>query len=164
MPHTIPTADVLVDSRPPASLLVEGYTDPCPTQPSLPDTPVDAPRMRIVSPMDPRDRQAIVSLTQALVEALQGRRPASQLERWAHPDVVATIGHLQRAGRDCDLAFRSARLQLVSPTVAEVVAHVVAEGHSRAVALRLVRCRTPGRWLCTRFETALWTVAVTRAG
>jgi hypothetical protein len=164
MPHTIPTTSVLVDSRPSAALLVGRYSDPCPTQPSLPDTSVDAPHLRIVSPMDPRDRQAIVSLTQALVEALQGRRPPSQLERWAHPDVVATIGHLQRAGRDVELVFRSARLQLVSPTVAEVVAHLVAAGNSRAVALRLVRFRTPGRWFCTRFESALWAPAVTRAG
>ncbi|WP_051208817.1 Rv3235 family protein [Propionicicella superfundia] len=166
MPHTTPraTVDVLADPRPAGHRLVAAYDDPCAFQPALPATPVDAPRVRILSRIDPVDRQAILSLTQAVIEALQGRRPTSQLERWAHPDIAATIGHLQRAGRESVLVFRSVRLQPVSSTVVEVAAHLVAGGRSRAVALRLARGRVPGRWLCTRFETALWTATVTRAG
>lgn len=133
-----------------------------PVQPALPFVPPDAPRLRLMSRFPGADRDAIVSLTHALMEALQGRRPLSQLERWAHPDVVATIEHLRSAGRNAPIAFRSARLQLVAETAAEISIHLVVDAHSRAAAMRLVRVR--GRWVCTRFESALWTTSVTKAG
>lgn len=166
MPYntSTPTVTRVPDPRPPARRLVCDYQTPRVAQPPLPTSPAETTRVRVLSRIDPSERQAVLVLTQAIVEALQGRRPLGQLDRWAHPDVVATIGHLHRAGEGRPIAFRSARVQSTTPTVAEVAVHLVVAGQSRAVALRLIRGRVPGRWMCTRFETALWTTAVTRAG
>lgn len=166
MSSLVPTASVtrITDPRPPAHRLLAGYPSQPGTQPTLPVDRGDSASVRVVSRIDPLERQAILALTQALMEAVQGRRRLTQLDRWAHPDVIATIGHLHRAGAGRQMSFRSARVQLVTAGIAEISVRLVVDGHSRAVGLRLVRGAAPGRWLCTRFETALWAPVITRAG
>jgi hypothetical protein len=163
-----PATVLLGDPRAVARPLVEPAVQPANRrsghQPTLPLHTTDEPRILAVSRIRPEDRAAISALTQALVETLQGRRPLAQLDRWVVPDVSALLGHLQRAGRQTTIAFRSARIQIVSASVAEVSLLLNVDGQHRAVALRLVRVHSGRHWVCTRFEAALWSTVVTKVG
>ena len=103
---------------------------------------------------------------QAVVEAVGGQRPASQLVRWTSPDVFRDLDRRARlVRRTAEQPGRPARtpgrppirpqvrsVHICRPTsdVAEVSVHVRHGHRSRALALRLERSR--GRWLCTVLE------------
>lgn len=161
-PSELATVTRLPDPRPPARLLVEPQETIPPSQPPLPLETDDEPAYTVEANMPAAVEQAVIGMVQAVIEALQGRRPVMQLARWVAPDVLATIGHLNRARPNTALRFRSARLQQATAGAVEAAVHLLVAGRSRAAALRLV-CYE-GRWLCTRFETALWAPTVTRAG
>lgn len=161
-PSELATITWLPDPRPPARLLIEPV-DPIPAaQPPLPLESYDEPSYTIEPGMPAGVEHDVIGMVQVVIEALQGRRPVSQLARWVAPDVIATIGHLHRAGPSGAVRFRSARLQQSRAGTIEAAVHLLVSGRSRAAALRLVR--HDDRWLCTRFEAALWAPTVTRAG
>ena len=97
-------------------------------------------------------------LAQAVVEAVGGQRPVSQLVRWTAPDVYRDLerrGSSSRLGapaaaRRC--ARRCAASTSADPTAtsAEVSVHVRHAERSRALAMRLER--HGDRWQCTVLE------------
>lgn len=161
-PSELVTVTWLPDPRPPARLLIEPPETIPTTQPPLPLERDDDPEYLVERDIPPGDGQAVIGLIQVVIEALQGRRPLTQLARWVAPDVVDTIGHLSRARPLTPVLFHSARLQQTRTGTIEAAIHLRIAGRSRAAAMRLVSYE--GRWLCTRFETALWAPTVVRAG
>lgn len=149
-------------SRPPAQRLLE----PVPLAPEPPEDPprgVDPPTFNGTDePLDPVLRQVATAITTGIVEALAGRRPLAQLERWASGDLISLVGHLSRARVARDLRLRSIRVQSPEFDVAEVAAHLRQGPASRAAAFRLQR--RDGHWTCTHLEIALRPDAVSRAG
>jgi hypothetical protein len=96
------------------------------------------------------------TLALAVIQALVGRRPVAQLNRWVVDDVLMAINiyqrrSLSRHGRIAvPTALRSVRVQHPDPEVAEVSAHVVIGKRSAAMAFRLEALGE--RWLCTALE------------
>ena len=93
----------------------------------------------------------------AMVEAVGGDRPVTQLVGWVNHEVYETVSTLAAAvsqTSDSDARARTGRPRLLSVHVsrpstdaAEVCGHVRQGVRSRAVALRLELHR--GRWICT---------------
>lgn len=93
----------------------------------------------------------------AVVEAVGGDRPVTQLAGWVSHEVYETVSALAAAvsrTSDSELRARTGRPRLLSVHVfrpatdaAEVCGHVRQGMRSRAVALRLELRR--GRWTCT---------------
>jgi Family of unknown function (DUF6459) len=96
------------------------------------------------------------TLALAVIQALVGRRPVTQLNRWVVDEVLVAISMYQRRslalhGRIAiPTAVRSVRVQHSDPGVAEVAAHVVIGKRSAAMAFRLEALGD--RWLCTALE------------
>jgi Family of unknown function (DUF6459) len=96
------------------------------------------------------------TLALAMIQALVGRRPVAQLNRWIAEDVLAAISIYQRRnlrenGRIAvPIAVHSVRVQHPDPAVAEVAAHMVIAKRSAAIAFRLEALGD--RWLCTALE------------
>jgi hypothetical protein len=96
------------------------------------------------------------TLALAVIQALVGRRPVAQLNRWVVDEVLMAINiyqrrSLSRHGRIAvPTALRSVRVQHPDPEVAEVSAHVVIGRRSAAMAFRLEALGE--RWLCTALE------------
>jgi len=96
------------------------------------------------------------TLALAVIQALVGQRPVSQLNRWMVEEVLAAINICQRRslslrGRTAiPTALRSVHVQHPDPDVAEVSAHVVMGRRSAAMAFRLEALGD--RWLCTALE------------
>jgi hypothetical protein len=108
------------------------------------------------------------TLALAVIQALVGQRPVSQLNRWVVDEVLVAISMYQRRslalhGRIAiPTAVRSVRVQHPDPEVAEVAAHVAMARRSAAMALRLEALGD--RWLCTALELgARWSRADLRA-
>jgi hypothetical protein len=121
-----------------------------------------APRPR---PELPDAQEWSAKLALAIIQALTGQRPISQLSRWVVDEVLAVISMYQRRSlRTHGLiampaALRSIRVQHPDPEVAEVSAHVVIGKRSAAMAFRLEALGD--RWLCTALELgAHWRSAV----
>jgi len=104
---------------------------------------------------------------QAVVEIVNGDRPASQLVRWTAPrvheeltrraQIVARAGvHQAGLGRGRRPVVRPAvqnvRTCFISPAVAEVSVHVRYGARSRALAARFEHLNQ--RWVCTALEFA----------
>jgi hypothetical protein len=104
---------------------------------------------------------------QAVVEIVNGDRPASQLVRWTSPrvyeelsrraQIVARAGvHQAGLGRGRRPVVRPAvqnvRTCFINPGVAEVSVHVRYGDRSRAIAARFEHHDT--RWICTALEFA----------
>jgi hypothetical protein len=96
------------------------------------------------------------TLALAVIQALVGQRPVSQLNRWMVEEVLAAISicqrrSLSRHGRTAvPAALRSVHVQHPDPEVAEVSAHVAIGKRSAAMAFRLEALGD--RWLCTALE------------
>jgi hypothetical protein len=96
------------------------------------------------------------TLALAVIQALVGRRPVAQLNRWIAEDVLAAISIYQRRnlrehGRMAvPIAVHSVRVQHPDPAVAEVAAHMVIAKRSTAMAFRLDAFGD--RWMCTALE------------
>jgi Family of unknown function (DUF6459) len=103
---------------------------------------------------DPQEWSTTLAL--AVIQALVGRRPVAQLNRWMIEEVIAAIGMYQRRsvrmhGRVAiPTALRSVRIQHPNPEVAEVSAHVMIGRRSAAMAFRLEALGD--RWMCTALE------------
>jgi hypothetical protein len=129
-------------------------------QPALPDTPEldHTRRARVPHVADHEVRSWAARFAQAVVEVVGGQRPASQLVRWAAPDVhrdLARRAHLVgltagRTARSVRPQVRSVHLCRPSATSAEVSVHVRHGARSRALAMRLDR--QGDRWTCTVLE------------
>ena len=109
----------------------------------------------------PDAREWSTTLALALIQALLGQRPVSQLSRWVVDEVLVAISTYQRRslalhGRTAiPAAVRSVRVQHPDPGVAEVAAHVALGRRSAAMAFRLEALGD--RWLCTALElSARW--------
>lgn len=96
------------------------------------------------------------TLALAVIQALVGRRPVAQLNRWVVEEVLGAISIRQRRslslhGRTAvPTALRSVHVQHPDPEVAEVSAHVAIGKQSAAMAFRLEAFGD--RWLCTALE------------
>lgn len=169
----VPSVRAVSDGRPPSSTWPT--SDPVARdQPRLVFEPsataeVDAPRPRgyrvvtVDPPWGDRSSSGLpdprlwsASLALALAEAVQGRRPISQLSRWVDEQVHATLAvAVRRDGHPASrpsrpAVLRSVRLQFPATDAVEVAAHVQVDGRSRALAFRLEGWYD--RWLCTALE------------
>lgn len=141
--------------------LVQGTLalDLCGGRPGLPETPELEPPgpARLPHVADAEVRAWASRLAQAVVEAVGGQRPVSQLVRWTAPDVYRDLERRVHLVRLASAGSRSVRPQVRSvhvcrptPTSAEVSVHVRHAGRSRALALRMER--RGERWQCTVLE------------
>lgn len=127
-----------------------------------PETPeLDADRQsRVAHVADLEVRAWASRYAQAVVEAVAGHRPVTQLVRWTAPGVYRDLERRVRlvaraAGprpRDLRPQVRSVHLCRPVDDALEVSVHVRYGERSRAVALRLEE--THGRWLCTALQFA----------
>lgn len=128
--------------------------------PGPPETPeLDVTRRaRVTDVADQEVRAWAARFAQAVVEAVGGQRPVSQLVRWTGRDIYRDLERrTQLLRRAAPAGTRSIRPQVRSvhvcrptPGSAEVSVHVRHGTRSRALALRLER--RGERWLCTALE------------
>jgi hypothetical protein len=130
-------------------------------RPGLPETPeLDPPGpARVTHVADSEVRAWAARMAQAVVEAVAGQRPVSQLVRWMSPSVYRDLERRVQLVRRAAEGARTVRPQVRSihvcrPTAvaAEVSVHVRHGGRSRAVAMRMER--RGERWQCTVLEFA----------
>ena len=128
-------------------------------RPGLPETPELQPPgpARLPHVADTEVRAWAARLAQAVVEAVGGQRPVSQLIRWTSPTVYRDLERRVQLVRLASAGSRSVRPQVRSvhicrptPTSAEVSVHVRHAGRSRAIAMRMER--KGERWQCTVLE------------
>lgn len=120
--------------------------------PTSPDQPVLIPLRSDPPPADEGVDEAVSrfagGLMRAILEVLQGRRPASQLTRWLSDAALAELLHRVRQRRHGHVwTMRSVRVQQPGPNGAEVTFRI---GHGRrdaALAMRLDQ--RGGRWMCS---------------
>lgn len=128
-------------------------------RPGLPETPELEPPgpARLPHVADSEVRAWAARLAQAVIEAVGGQRPVSQLVRWTAPEVYRDLERRVQLVRLASTTARSVRPQVRSihvcrPTAhsAEVSVHVRHGGRSRALAMRMER--RGERWQCTVLE------------
>lgn len=133
--------------------------DLCGGRPGLPETPELQPPgpARLPHVADTEVRAWAARLAQAVVEAVGGQRPVSQLVRWTAPDVYRDLERRVQLVRLAAAGSRAVRPQVrsvhvcrPSTTTAEVSVHVRHAGRSRALAMRMER--RGDRWQCTVLE------------
>lgn len=129
------------------------------SRPGLPETPELQPAgpARVPHVADAEVRAWAARLAQAVVEAIGGQRPVSQLVRWTSPGVYRDLERRVQLVRLAASRERSVRPQVRSvhicrptATSAEVSVHVRHAARSRAVAMRMER--RGERWQCTVLE------------
>lgn len=112
--------------------------------------PVRTPRGELE---DPVPRAAM--LTRALLEAMAGIRPVTQLSKWVTAEVLAvmqaSVVH-RNASRPAPTALRRVLVSEPLPGVAEVTAIVDRGNRAEALALRLEGL--DGRWVVTALQRA----------
>lgn len=88
------------------------------------------------------------ALTQVVLEALEGRRPTTQLVRWIDDHSLIELNQqiALRRGRLAALTCGSVRVQL-REHAAEITVRFVDDGQSCALAARIERIQD--RWVCT---------------
>lgn len=96
---------------------------------------------------DPAAERFAPILVAALLDAIQGRRSATQLIRWVSDEVLADLMIRSRLHQRAPvpLSLRSVRLQQVTEEVVEVTARFRAGDRYAAAALRLER--VGNRWM-----------------
>ncbi|MBA2553384.1 MAG: hypothetical protein H0V10_06775 [Geodermatophilaceae bacterium] len=147
------------DELPPANLrLVVADTDELPFETqrgAVPDLAMAAlfPLRRRLPDPTPWARQFI----QAALEALSGRRPVAQLQRWTTPAVLAGIQHARRAEPGISqpvIVVKSIHVCEPADAVAEVCA-VVSRPDADGPRFRAVAARLEGRsgqWRCVTLQ------------
>jgi hypothetical protein len=117
------------------------------TSGTSPDVPV------VTVPDAELARPVVAGVVRVLIEALDGRRGAAQLERVASPRVCRYL-HATRLARGPVHATRVRSLRLCRPRedVVEVALVVLTAGRVRAVAARLESSSEVGGWRCTAFR------------
>ena len=171
----MPRIQSLIESRPPS----QTWSRPSPMQSNQPSLNLIDHEPDNAGPAAPNGQGVRVSLVKArwaarpraglpdvtewsstlglaMIQALLGQRPASQLNRWVVEDVLAAISIFQRRSLRTNgqiaesIALRSIHIQLPEPEIAEVAAHVIVGKRSIAMAFRLEALSD--RWLCTALE------------
>lgn len=133
---------------------VPTITERSSAQPMLDLTPplhLTMPRSPAVAESDPVWTLAR-GMSHAIVEVLAGRRPATQLDRWATADVIAELRLVARRGRR-QVRVASVRCQRPHAEVIEVGIRIEHHGRrirSGAIALQVVR--QGHRWQCCTVE------------
>jgi len=102
----------------------------------------------------PDIRGHAVQLGLAMAEAVLGRRPMTQLIRWAGDDVLRILAMYARVvpppqSRE-KINIASVRLQVLSAQVVEAYVHTVSGSARLIMAFRLVGQQD--RWLCTELD------------
>lgn len=125
--------------------------------PGPPDTPEldHSRRSRLEAVADAEVRRWAATFAQAVIEAVAGQRPVSQLVRWTAADVYRDLDRrvslVRRAAegrpRSTRPQVRSVHVCRPTPKAAEVSVHLRHGTRSRALALRLER--RDDRWQCT---------------
>ncbi|MBN9099357.1 MAG: hypothetical protein J0I49_14770 [Pseudonocardia sp.] len=113
-----------------------------------------SPDVPVVTVPDAEEvRPVVAGVVRVLIEALDGRRGAAQLERAASPRVCRYL-HATRLARGPAHATRVRSLRLCRPRVdvVEVAMVVLLAGHVRAVAARMESASEVGGWRCTAFR------------
>jgi hypothetical protein len=101
----------------------------------------------------PAPRPAAAIVVRAIVEALSGARPASQLVGWTTPQLQADLERIvARPAVRRRSSVRSVRVTEPRPGVAEVCAVIDRGGRMAALALRMES--TDGRWRVTTLQMA----------
>jgi hypothetical protein len=101
----------------------------------------------------PAPRHAAAIVVRAIVEALSGARPASQLVGWTTPQLQADLERtMARPTARRRSSVRSVRVTEPRPGVAEVCAVIDRGGRMAALALRMES--TDGRWRVTTLQIA----------
>ena len=132
-------------------------------RPGLPETPELEPPgpARLPHVADTEVRAWAARLAQAVVEAVGGQRPVSQLVRWTSPEVYRDLERRAQLVHRASEGTRSVRPQVRSvhvcrptATCAEVSVHIRHGQRSRALAMRIDRRtdRRGDRWQCTVLE------------
>lgn len=138
----------LAENRPPGRL--RKGTDSLPTwpanQPALIALHVhDEPE---VSTVDARITRFANGLVRAILEVLQGRRPATQLTRWLSDVALAELlRRVRQRRREHSWSVRSVRVQQPGPHGAEITFRIGHERRDAALAMRLDQLA--GRWVCS---------------
>ncbi len=101
----------------------------------------------------PSARQWSMRLVHALVEVINGARPAVQLTRWITPEVMSHLQSQMSRNKLPHLIVRSINVHETDDGVAEVTSVFGTPVRSFALALRLEGL--DGRWRATNFEVAL---------
>jgi hypothetical protein len=99
----------------------------------------------------PTPSSAAAVVVRAIVEALSGIRPATQLACWTTPRLQADLERrIPRETRRGRWAIRSIRVSEPRPGVAEVSAVIIRSTRAAAVALRMESA--DGRWRVTTLQ------------
>ncbi|MDC4232679.1 Rv3235 family protein [Actinomyces sp. B33] len=107
-----------------------------------------------VVPTLPEPGPWAAAMARAIVEAVLGMRPTSQLQRWLVPPLLTVVSRL-RVPRDPAAPRRSCRPTAwrsceIRPGVVEAAVVVSAPDGPHVVALRMEKSR--GRWITTALE------------
>lgn len=129
-------------------------TDPPPTAPRQPMLPLaQASSEALIEEPRPEIDGLARQLIAALIEAIAGHRPPTQLRAWVAGGVYELAGELARSGAGAGLTIRSLRLQAPGPKVIEASVHLHQAGRSRAAAIQLTY--TDHHWQVTTLELGL---------
>ncbi|MDO5535238.1 MAG: Rv3235 family protein [Propionibacteriaceae bacterium] len=107
----------------------------------------------IPTDLDHDTERSVRVLTRAVVEALVGRRPLTQVAPALTPRVSRLVGHVARSGVGRGLGLAGLRVQCPAEHVIEVMARLASAERSAAIALRLEHRRH--RWFVVSLEAAL---------
>ncbi|MCL2652423.1 MAG: Rv3235 family protein [Propionibacteriaceae bacterium] len=119
--------------------------------------PVPTPRSTVTPPADDAGdampRNLVLTVARAVIEALSGYRPVTQLARWLTPAALDGLAMARRHGTWKGTAITRVWATQVSPRIIEGVAHVRLDDRSLALPIRL-ECEG-GRWSCTHLGVLL---------
>jgi hypothetical protein len=101
----------------------------------------------------PSARQWSMRLVHALVEVVNGARPAAQLTRWISPEVMTQLQSHMSRNKMPQLVVRSIHVHETDDGVAEVSSVFGTPNRAFALAIRLEGL--DGRWRATNLEVAL---------
>lgn len=142
----------------PRRLLPEIQWD-TPAQPPLPTQPEPPAAARPGNVTPEQFREASI-ITSAVIEALAGVRPLTQLERYCTSTLLLLMGHLVRSRAGDGLRLRDIDVQSPSPDVLEVTALLSLGPIGRVAALKIVKGKA--HWGCTHLEIAFTNTSITR--
>lgn len=138
----------LQENRPPGRLRrgVDSLPGPPANQPAL--IPLHVSDEPAAATVDAAVTRFAGGLVRAILEVLQGRRPASQLTRWLSDVALAELLHrVRQRRREHVWSVRSVRVQQPRPTGAEVTFRIGHDRRDAALAMRLDQLG--GRWVCS---------------
>ncbi|MFV0405787.1 MAG: Rv3235 family protein [Propioniciclava sp.] len=139
-------------SRPAETALIPRWYDHDPNQPPLPTTPCTATQPAAEEPVSWAAKRQVTTLVVALIEAISGRRPLSQVIGLIHPALRRRMALLVRRHSGESLRLGSLRAQSPWPGTIEATARLASPYRSHALALHLEM--RAGQWVVTALESA----------